>query len=163
MICCSVGCLIKFFSTIWYELEFWLKKELENCNVCHRFGRKKRAYFFSLFWLLLKCHFLKQSVANTGFSLKPNHHICIYPSLAFLNLWSDVYLLPGIDFYQSFTSSFYVRKSQKYKKTLIVWPYFLLLGTSRVKAACKHMLMKLNPEIIINNNNKISVNKISMQ
>ena len=49
-------------------------------------------------------------------------------------------------FYQHSTCSFYARRSQKRKKDCQVKQFFVLLGSSSVKAACR-MLVKLTPDL----------------
>ena len=50
----------------------------------------------------------------------------------------------GVNFINTFTSSFYTCRSQKCKKLLDLTVFFVLLGPVSVRAACK-MLMKLTP------------------
>ena len=52
--------------------------------------------------------------------------------------------LPGVNFIQMLTNSFYARRSQKRKKTVKLSSFIALLGSARVKAA-RRMLVKMNP------------------
>ena len=55
-----------------------------------------------------------------------------------------VKLTPGVNFINVFKRSFYTRRFQKRKKLLELIIFFALLGSARVKVACK-MLVKLTP------------------
>jgi hypothetical protein len=46
---------------------------------------------------------------------------------------------PWIKFHQHFACSFYAQRSQNHKKTLMMWLFFALLGSSWVKAVHKHI------------------------
>ena len=47
--------------------------------------------------------------------------------------------IPGVNFINVFTLSFYIRRSQKWKKLLELTVFLALLGSAQVKAARKHV------------------------
>ena len=66
-----------------------------------------------------------------------------------LQLFGKTFLphLPGVNYINMFTRSFYAQGSQKHKKLLELAVFFALLGSVQVKAPCK-MLVKLTPGVI---------------
>ena len=59
---------------------------------------------------------------------------------------NTAYLSSGVNFINVLTSYFYARRSQKRKKLLNLTVFFALLGSARVKAACR-MMVKLTPGV----------------
>ena len=62
-------------------------------------------------------------------------------------LFSFKMYVPGANFINVSTCSFYVHSSQRRKKLLNLTVFFALLGSARVKAARK-MLVKLTPRFL---------------